>query len=217
MKKIEFKLSKLRINKYWVIVGVIIAFFLVLFVLAETFHIPIMTDTSALSNPTFITALIGIGLLTIDVFLPIPSSLVMVANGTLFGFPIGSILSIIGGTLEFMLAYWIGARSSHIINKIISPKEFNRGNRILRRWGVLALILTRPLPILAETTAIMCGVSKMSFIKSLSASILGLLPISLLYAWSGSQAKDFNFTIIIFLILVLFSIIAWKIDKHLTH
>ena len=202
-----------KINKYWIIVCAIIIVFLIVFILAETFHIPVLTDISILSNPTFFTALIGIGLLTIDVILPIPSSLVMVANGALFGFVTGSILSLIGNIFGFVFAYWIGARSSSLIHKFLSPKEFYRGNRILQRWGIPALILTRPLPILAETTAIMSGISKLPFIKSLTAVMIGSLPICLLYAWAGSQSKDFNFTIVIFIILICFSVIAWKIDR----
>ena len=214
MNKINLILSKLKINKYWVIVGAIIALFLVVFILAETFHIPILTDVSILSNPTIITALIGIGLLTVDVFLPIPSSLVMVANGALFGFATGSILSLIGNFFGFIFAYWVGNRSLSLIHKFLSPKEFYRGNRILQRWGILALILTKPLPILAETTAIMSGVSKLPFIKSLTAVMIGSLPVSLLYAWSGSQSKDINFTVIIFITLICLSIVVWKIDRY---
>ena len=210
----NLKLPKSKINKYWAIVGVIITLFLVVFLVAESFHIPILTDISALSNPTFITALIGIGLLTVDVFLPIPSSLVMVANGALFGFVTGSILSLIGNLFGFLFAYWVGAQSSSLIHKFLSPKEFYRGNRILQRWGIPALIFTKPLPILAETTAIMSGVAKLPFIKSLMATMAGSLLVSVLYAWSGSQSKDFDFTIIIFITLICLSIIAWKIDKR---
>src|SRR6185369_5349489 len=137
--------------------------FLVAYLLAEAFRVPILTDASVLSNGTYLVALLGIGLLTADVLLPVPSSLVMVAQGALFGLVAGSIISLIGNVTSFLFAYWLGSRSLPFAQKFVSKQELDRGSQILRNWGVLTLILTRPLPILAETTAIMAGVSKLPF------------------------------------------------------
>lgn len=207
-------LNLLKANRYWLLVGSIITAFLVVYLLVEAFHVPLLTEVSPLSRATYATALLGVGLLTADALLPVPSSLVMVALGALFGFAAGSALSLVGNVTGFLFAYWLGSRSSPLVQRLVSNQELDRGSRVLRRWGVMALILTRPLPILAETTVIMAGVSKLPFARSLAAITAGSLPACLLYAWAGSQAKDFDVTAIIFLALILLAVAAWMIDRR---
>jgi uncharacterized membrane protein YdjX (TVP38/TMEM64 family) len=207
-------LSRLKVNRYWLFVGLIIVVFLVAYLLAEILRVPMLTDVSALSSATYFVAFLSVGLLTADVLLPIPSSLVMAADGALFGFTAGSIIALTGNVAGFFFAYWLGGRSSPLIQKFVSKQELDRGSRILRKWGVPALILTRPLPILAETITIMAGVSKLPFAKSLMAVAIGSLPASLLYAWAGSQAKDSDVTVIIFLALIGIAAVAWIIDRR---
>lgn len=202
-----------KLNRYWVFVAAIVAVFLAAYGLAEALHVPFLTDTLPLNNASLLTALLTVGLLTADILLPVPSSLVMVANGALFGFWAGGAVSLIGNIFGFLFAYWLGRRSSPLVQRFITPSEVDRGNRVLQKWGASALILTRTLPILAETTAIMAGVARLPFAKSLAAVIAGSLPISLLYAWAGAYAKGSNATAFIFLALILLSAIAWKVDK----
>lgn len=205
----------LKVNRYWLFVVSIMIIFLAAYLVAEAFQVPLLTEMSLLlSGATYATAFLNAGLLTADVLLPVPSSLVMVANGALFGLVGGSAISLIGNVMGFLFAYWLGSQSSPLVQKSVPSQELDRGTRALRKWGALALILTRPLPILAETTAIMAGVSKLPFTKSLIAATVGSLPASLLYAWAGSQAKDLNATVAIFLVLIVFAIAAWVVDRR---
>jgi len=204
----------LKVNRYWLLVGSVVTIFLVIYLLVEALHVPLLTEVSPLSSATYATVFLSVGLLTADVLLPVPSSLVMVANGALFGLVTGGIISLVGNVMGFLFAYWLGSRSSPSVQRFVSKRELDRGSRVLRRWGTSALILTRPLPILAETTAIMAGVSKLPFMKSLIAITAGSLPASLLYAWAGSQAKNFNATVIIFLALIGLATIAWAVDRR---
>lgn len=198
---------------YWALVGVIMIGFLIAYGVAETLHVPYLSGTPDLGVASAPTALVVVGLLVADALLPVPSSLVMVASGALFGFWVGVAVALAGNVLEFVFAYWLGYRSSPLIQKAISINEMERGNTVLRRWGVMALILTRPLPILAETTEIMAGIARLPFVKSLAAVMASSLPICGLYAWAGSHAQGFNATVFIFLALILLSAIAWRIDQ----
>lgn len=206
--------SQTKVARYWLLVSAIVVFFLAAYLLVEALRVPLLTDVSLLSDATFATALLGVSLLTADVLLPVPSSLVMVANGALFGFVGGSVISLVGNVAGFLLAYYLGSRSLPFVRKFVSEQELGRASRVLQRWGVPALIITRPLPILAETAVIMAGVSKLPFARSLAAAATGSLPGCLLYAWAGSQAKHFDATVIIFLALILLAAAAWAIDKH---
>jgi uncharacterized membrane protein YdjX (TVP38/TMEM64 family) len=206
--------SPSRCNRYWLFVGVVVVLFLAAYAVAEALQVPRLTDAFALSGATFTTALLGVGLLTVDVLLPVPSSLVMTALGAAFGLLVGGLFSFVGSALGFVLAFWLESRGSPLVRRLLSRQEINRADRALQKWGVLALVLTRPLPILAETTAIMAGVSRLPLAKALLAAAAGSLPACLAYAWAGSRVRDFGATAIIFLALICLALVAWALEKR---
>ena len=74
--------------------------FLLLFLLVEWLQVPLLTDPSRwLERGGGWAALLGVGLLIADVVLPVPSSLVMIAHGALFGVAWGTLLSLVGSAL----------------------------------------------------------------------------------------------------------------------
>ncbi len=78
---------------YSMLFFVLLCFFLLLFLLVEQFQVPLLSDPSAVLNRGgFIAAVVGTGLLIIDIVLPVPSSLIMIANGALFGLVLGGVL-----------------------------------------------------------------------------------------------------------------------------
>jgi hypothetical protein len=54
-------------------------------------------------------AAVGVGLLVVDVVLPVPSSAVMVAHGALFGVVLGALLSLLGSVGAAMVGSAWGA------------------------------------------------------------------------------------------------------------
>src|SRR5678815_825922 len=147
-------------KRYLLTVVVLIACFTILFVIVEALGVPLLSDpTPWMRHGGVVAACIGVGLLIADVVLPVPSSIVMVAHGALFGVLWGTMLSLVGSVGAAVFGFAIG-----------------------RRGGTLAIIVTRPVPLLAETVAIMAGASSMSWRAIILASIAGSLPPALLYA-----------------------------------
>lgn len=52
--------------------------------------------------------------------------------------------------------------------------------------GVLAVVVTRPVPLLAETVAVMAGAERLGPVPSAVASAAGVLPGAVLYAVAGA-------------------------------
>ena len=94
---------------------------------------------------------IVIGVLTTDIFLPVPSSAVSTWAGGVLGFGPGLIASWIGMTvgsvIGFGLARLFGARFASFFAQD-ADLEALRGTT--QQYGPLTLLVTRPLPILAE-------------------------------------------------------------------
>ncbi len=135
------------------------------------------------------TATTSLLLLALDVVLPVPSSLVMVANGALFGPWSGAALSVLGSFAASMLAFSLGRGLRGPLQRI-TPPEASRSRTLLARWGTAAVILSRPLPLLAETVAIVAGASHFDGARFALGSLLGSVPVAGVYAGIGASAVE---------------------------
>ena len=203
-------------KRYWAVVGTMIVFFLLLFLLAEWLQIPLLTDPSPwLGRGGIMAALLGVGLLIADVLLPVPSSLVMIAHGALFGVVMGTLLSLVGSVGAALTGFALGRRGGKLLERIVTAEERDRVEQMLERWGALAIVVTRPVPLLAEATAVMAGASAMSWQRVAIASLAGSLPPSLLYALTGSVAASFQSITLMFCFIMLISAAFWFISRKL--
>ena len=170
-------------TRFWILAAATVAILLILFLAAESLRIPLLTDPVSFmrANPAA-AASFGLSLLIVDAVLPVPSSLVMIVHGALFGIVGGAIISLLGSLCAAMLGFAIGRAGG----RIITAKDREQAERLLQRWGALAVVVTRPVPLLAETVAIMAGASGMRLSTLVWTAALGSFPAALLYAWAGA-------------------------------
>ena len=205
-------------KRYLLTFAAMIVFFTILFVIVEALGVPLLSDpTPWMKHGGILAATIGVGLLIADVVLPVPSSIVMVAHGALFGVLWGTILSLIGSVGAAVFGFAIGRRGGKLLERVVTPAERERASSILERWGTLAIIVTRPVPLLAETVAIMAGASSMSWRAIVLASIAGSLPPALLYALTGAAVADLQNTALMFGIVLLVAGLFWLVGMIFSH
>lgn len=201
-------------KRHLIIMGVMIASFLVLFLFVEALGVPLLTDpTPWLNHGGALAALVGVGLLVADVLLPVPSSLVMVAHGALFGVVGGTLLSLLGSVGAALFGFAIGQRGGSMMERLVTGAERERADRLLKRWGVLAIIVTRPVPLLAETVAIMAGTSSLGWGRVALAALAGSLPPALLYAITGASVANLQNTALVFVFVILIAGAFWVIGR----
>ncbi|MCB9546379.1 MAG: TVP38/TMEM64 family protein [Myxococcales bacterium] len=177
-------------RRYLFVAVAMMAVFLALFGLATWLEIPLLTDPSAeLAAGGLVAAGVGVGLLVADVLLPVPSSLVMTAHGAVFGVAGGVALSLLGSVGAAVVAFALGRRGGPLLSKLVGADRA-RGDALLARYGGLAIVATRPLPLLAETVALLAGTSPMRWRTLIVAAVLGNLPPALLYALTGATAAS---------------------------
>lgn len=203
-------------KRYFLIVVGLIAVFMILFFIVEALGVAFLTDpTPWMQHGGVLAAALGVGLLIADVFLPVPSSLVMVAHGSLFGVVVGTLLSLIGSVGAALLGFAVGRRGGKFLERVVTPAEQARANNMLERWGVLAIIVTRPIPMLAETVAIMSGASSLGWGTVALASFVGSLPPALLYALTGAAVANFQTTSLMFGVVLLVAGLFWLTGRLL--
>ena len=202
-------------KRYLLIIFALIICFTVLFLIVEALGVPLLTDpTPWMKHGGILAACLGVALLIADVVLPVPSSIVMVAHGALFGVLWGTALSLIGSTGAAMFGFALGRRGGRALAWIVTPAERARANSILERWGTLAITITRPVPVLAETVAIMAGTSSMSWRSLIVSSVAGSLPPALLYALTGAAVADLQSTALMFVVVLLVAGLFWLVGRR---
>jgi uncharacterized membrane protein YdjX (TVP38/TMEM64 family) len=174
--------------KSYVLLGIGLAgFFLLGFWIFPETSISVFDNPGAVEGiPKILLAAISILLLVSDVLLPVPASVVMLANGVLFGFLPGASISLCGAMGASLLGFTLGRVGTRFVEPRISAFERARFDALLGRWGILAIAITRPVPIVAETVSILAGTSSMRLRGYSFASLLGTMPTAVLYAYAGS-------------------------------
>jgi uncharacterized membrane protein YdjX (TVP38/TMEM64 family) len=125
--------------------------------LAEAFDVTLLLKPEDAMSASGLAASIGVGLLVIDIVLPVPSSVVMLAHGALFGIVPGAALSVLGRTGNAVVGVLLGRSAGGLLSRRDARRpstEHTRGADLVRRWGLAAVVLTRPVPVLAESTLV---------------------------------------------------------------
>jgi uncharacterized membrane protein YdjX (TVP38/TMEM64 family) len=187
---------------------------LLAFGVVEALNVTVLSDPDSwLDRGGVPAAALGLGLLLFDVFIPVPSSVIMIANGALFGILLGTVLSLVGSTGAALTGYWTGRRGESVVARFISAKERDQAAQLLHRWGLFAIIISRPVPILAETIAIIAGVAGIGWRRVLLAALIGGVPAALLYAIAGATISGAGKGIYVFLLVLLLSGVVWLIGR----
>ena len=131
------------------------------------------------------------GLLAGDIFLPVPSSIVSAACGYLLGFAGGALTSWLGMTLGCAAGYGLArAIGPPLVKRFVGEEQVRRLHELGERYGHWALILARPVPVLAEASVLVAGLGALGWRRFLALTTLANAGISLVYAAVSSLSAD---------------------------
>lgn len=208
------RLGRLRA---WTLVGGLAAALLVVFLVVEWAGVPLLSDPRPwLHTVSLAAAMVGVGLLVFDAVLPVPSSVVMVALGATFGLVGGILLSVVGSVGGFALAYALGRRSRSAVTSAVDAGEVERGAVLLRRWGVVAIVASRPLPLVAETVAISAGAFGLRPASAFTAALAGAVGPAAVFSYAGWRGASTADAAAIFVVVAVVSALSWAAGRRLT-
>ena len=201
---------------YLLTVAAAVLLMTMLFLAVEALGLPLLSDPAPwMRRGGALAAAVGVGLLVADVLLPVPSSLVMIAHGAAFGVAAGTLLSLAGSLGATLVGFALGRRGGPLLDRLVPQAERARVNRLLARYGALAILVTRPVPMLAEATAILAGASPVGWGRAALAGLLGSLPPALLYALTGAVARGFQSGVLMFGLVLLAAAGFWAAGRWL--
>ncbi|MEJ2604644.1 MAG: hypothetical protein P8172_15410, partial [Gammaproteobacteria bacterium] len=131
---------------------------------------------SATDGNALLFAATGTTLLALDVLLPLPSSII----GTLMGARLGA--------LPGFLAIWAGLTLGHAAGYVLGRLALQRMEAQLPEVPTLLVVfLSRPVPVLAEATALAAGATVMPFLHFLTVCLAGNAIYAAVLAANGAR------------------------------
>lgn len=147
----------------------------------------------------------------------IPSSLLSIAGGIIFGPFWGLNLNMIGyflsGTLAFFLSRWLG---KPFVNKMFSGKSENLSN-VIEKNGFKIIILLRLIPVLPfDLVSYTAGITSMSYSRFIIGSLIGVIPETLCYTFLGKGLRNpISFKLLIpLIIIIIFTLVGAGVIKR---
>ena len=199
-------MKKLLVPFFITVVLVILIF--IVFGSIETSVVVILEDMK-LHPETF--SIYSFLILTSDIVLPVPSSIIMVMNGYVLGTFSGAILSLISLFISSAIGYQIGRIAGFRKSKIQQGKAEN----LLGIYGPYAILITRGIPVLSESICIVCGYNRMNLKSYLIMNIIGYIPLCFIYARAGQSGDEQNAFLLVVGLSFILTIILWLVGRWL--
>ncbi|WP_143960944.1 TVP38/TMEM64 family protein [Litoribacter populi] len=119
------------------------------------------------------------------VVLVVPTPLVMVVSVLAYGPIIGSAIILAGIFIASSIAYALGsALGNPMVEKFLGSKSKNNIKGFLLDYGFWAVVVVRFSPFLSnDAISLVAGIMKMGYWKFIGATMLGILPLTLLIAY----------------------------------
>lgn len=144
--------------------------------------------TAARDEPALV-ALSIITALALDVFLPVPNGVTNVLAGAIFGVAGGAAVIWTGLMAASLLGYGVGAFAAKpLARRLLGADELERAHRFAEGVGPLLLILSRPVPVLAELATLAAGMAALPFRLFLLLTSLANLAVAIVFAGIGAAA-----------------------------
>lgn len=163
-------------------------------------------------SPSWTTALLIIGFLAVDVLVPVPSSVIMLASGALFGGILGGVLSIIGSLICAIIAFQASRRVGR--DKVIEwvgQKDYENFSILMQKYGGYAVVLTRAVPLAMESMSFIAGLTKTKLKNFVLMSLLGYAPFAFLYSFAGASAKEISSTYTVLVLGFFLPLCLWVV------
>jgi uncharacterized membrane protein YdjX (TVP38/TMEM64 family) len=181
--------------------------------------------------------LIFIGLMILQSLLPpIPSELVLVSGGILFGWGWGSVIGVIGSMFSAAITFYIAKRGGRSLIDAAGKKGGILDRTVLifdiwiQKWGLWAVIAGRAIPfIMFDPISYASGLAKIKDWQYFLATFIGSIPRAIFYCWLGKGldiegvgpdvAKEFNkyfyilFAVLVFM-FILSNVIYYVIERR---
>ena len=145
-------------------------------------------------NPIYALGFVGILIFIIvmaiqGLLVPIPSEIVLLATGIIWGIFWGGVMGIIGSMAAALLCFYISKKGGRpLAKKFVGDKAIDLADNFIHKYGMGAIIIARFLPFIAfDPISYASGLVDMDVKKYSLGTFLGSIPRAFFYSWLGSM------------------------------
>jgi uncharacterized membrane protein YdjX (TVP38/TMEM64 family) len=193
--------------------GLLIGLVLLPFVLFEAQFNALAAQITQSGTSRSVAAAGIFALLALDVFLPVPSSIVSTGAGVILGFAQGTAVVWSGMMAGCLIGYGTGVRAAATARRITGAESLARAETLMTRYGDLAIVLCRPVPVLAEASVVFAGIVRARFARFAWLTAISNLGIALGYAAFGAFSMRLDSFLIAFVGALLLPGLALGISR----
>lgn len=119
---------------------------------------------------------------------PIPSEIVLLATGIIWGIFGGGVMGIIGSMAAALLCFYISKKGGRpLVKKFVGDKAIDLADNFIHKYGMGAIIIARFLPFIAfDPISYTSGLVDMDIKKYSIGTFIGSIPRAFFYSWLGS-------------------------------
>ena len=140
----------------------------------------------------YLASIIYLGIYVIKpLFLIIPSNIVALVGGGLFGTIKGFILTMTGFYISATIAFYLARLLGRDFVEGILKKRFNKLESIMKESGFKYLFMLRLPPVIPfDPLSYVCGLTNISYKDFILASLIGVMPETICYSIIGTSFKN---------------------------
>ena len=145
-------------------------------------------------NPIYTLGIFGFLLFFIvmaiqGLIVPIPSELVLLAAGMIWGFIGGGIMGVIGSMAAALLCFYVSRKGGRpLAEKFVGKSAISMADDFIHKYGMSAIIIARLLPFVAfDPISYTAGLVDLDVKKYSVGTLIGSIPRAFFYSWLGAS------------------------------
>lgn len=154
-------------------------------------------------------------ILASDLVLPVPSGPISTLAGSQLGIVAGALASTIGMTIGGVIAFALARRWGRpLAERFAGADQLAELEDTASTHGTWLVLLTRPLPVLAEAGVLLVGTLQMSWRTFLPTLVISNVVIAVTYAILGYYASEQNWLVIAMCAAIALPVTATIVAKR---
>ncbi|MHA1987493.1 MAG: TVP38/TMEM64 family protein [Promethearchaeota archaeon] len=145
-------------------------------------------------NPVYRLGILGLFLFIAimglqGLFVPLPSELILLAAGMIWGIYLGGLMGVIGSMAAAILCYYVSKRGGRpLAEKFVGAKAINLADNFIHKYGTSAIIIARFLPFVAfDPISYASGLVDLDVKKYSLGTLIGSIPRAFFYSVLGAS------------------------------
>lgn len=155
-----------------------------------------------------------------SILAPLPAFVITFANGLLFGWFWGALLSwssaMLGAVICFYIAKFLGRP---VVEKMVTKKALGWWDGFFKKYGSHSVFIARLLPIVSfDLVSYAAGTTAIPFWKFFWATGLGQLPATILYSYLGKNATGtVQILFYLFIIVIVLAVLGMLLKPYINN